>query len=90
MCAEGLLLGARELPFLARVYAGNIAVFLTSLYVISRRSLGLSAVWMGLTAFQAVRLVQFGLRAISVGLVRMRGGGGGSASGSDGCAQVES
>ena len=32
MCAEGLLLGARELPFLARVYTGNIAVFLTALY----------------------------------------------------------
>ena len=70
MCAEGLLLGARDLPFLARVYAGNIAVFLTALLVISRRSLGLSAVWIGLTAFQAVRLVQFGLRALSVGLVR--------------------
>ena len=70
MCAEGLLLGARELPFLARVYAGNIAVFLTALYVISQRALGLSAVWMGLFAFQLVRLVQFGLRGLSVGLVR--------------------
>ena len=70
MCAEGLLLGKRELTFLARAYAGNIAVFLTALYAISRRALGLSAVWMGLTAFQAVRLAQFGMRALSVGLIR--------------------
>ena len=45
MCAEGLLLGSRELRYLARAYIGNIVVFLTALFFVARNRLGLRAVW---------------------------------------------
>ena len=69
MCLEGLLLGGRQLNFLASAYAANVVVFLTSLVAIARRSLGLAWVWSALAAFQAVRLVEFAARAKNVGLV---------------------
>ena len=54
MCLEGLLLGGRQLGFLAGAYAANVLVFLTSLYAIARRALGLRYVWAALAAFQLV------------------------------------
>jgi len=68
MCSEGLLLGARQLTFLASRYGAFVAIFLSSLYIIAQRGLGLGAVWRALAAFQAVRLSAFAWRLRSDGL----------------------
>jgi hypothetical protein len=68
MCSEGLLLGARQLTFLASRYGAFVAIFLSSLYMIAQRGLGLGAVWRALAAFQAVRLSAFAWRLRSDGL----------------------
>ena len=68
MTSEGLLLGARQLSFLAKAYAGNVLVFLSGLFLIARRGMGLGAVWRALAAFQLVRAATFALRLRSVGL----------------------
>ena len=54
MCSEGLLLASRQLKFLARTYAVNVLLFLSSLFFIAKSKLGLQAVWKGLFAFQLV------------------------------------
>ena len=69
MCLEGLLLGGRQLGFLASAYAANVLVFLTALYAIASRSLGLRAVWVALGAFQLVRACEFVIRVRAVGLL---------------------
>tara|TARA_B110001452_G_scaffold262019_1_gene261493 strand:- start:714 stop:2333 length:1620 start_codon:yes stop_codon:yes gene_type:complete len=69
MCLEGLLLGGRQLGFLASAYAANVLIFLTSLYAIARRGLGLRSVWAALAAFQLVRLCEFATRVRAVGLL---------------------
>jgi Na+-driven multidrug efflux pump len=68
MCSEGLLLGSRQLGFLAKAYAFNVAVFLSSLYAIARGGFGLVAVWKALAAFQLVRLLVFTGRLRRLGL----------------------
>ena len=68
MCSEGLLLGARELPFLGSAYVANVGIFLSVLYFIAQRGLGLGAVWRSLAAFQLVRLATFLGRLRVVGL----------------------
>ena len=68
MCAEGLLIGARELAFLGKSYVANVCIFLSTLYVIANRRLGLVAVWRALAAFQLVRLATFSRRLQTVGL----------------------
>ena len=68
MCAEGLLIGARELSFLGKSYVANVCIFLSSLYVIANRRMGLVAVWRALAAFQVVRLATFSKRLQTVGL----------------------
>ena len=68
MTSEGLLLGARQLNFLASAYAGCVCVFLSSLFYIARSQLGLGAVWKALAAFQLVRVTVFALRLRTVGL----------------------
>jgi len=70
MCTEGLLLGARQLRFLARTYAVNVAIFLTALYAIGSRAMGLRAVWMSLATFQFVRLGQFLTKSQRIGMLR--------------------
>ena len=69
MCMEGLLLGGRQMRYLASAYLVNILVFLSSLYAIASNALGLGRVWSALAAFQVVRLVQFAVRARQIGLV---------------------
>ncbi len=69
MSCEGLLLGARQLNFLAKAYAVNIVLFLSALYGVATRALGLQAVWVSLCAFQLVRLLQFGVRGVQIGLL---------------------
>ena len=70
MCSEGLLMGARQLQFLARAYAFNVAVFLSALYFVARRAMGLNAVWSALAVFQYVRLTQFLSRSRQLGMLR--------------------
>ena len=72
MTSEGLLLGSRRLGFLAKTYAVNVLVFLSALYTIADRGMGLNAVWRALAAFQIVRLVTFAikLRHVKLGFVR--------------------
>lgn len=62
MASEGLLIGSLEVRFLAKSYAANVAIFLTALYVVSKRQLGLLAVWATLAMFQLVRLGTFTMR----------------------------
>ena len=69
MSTEGLLLGARQLTYLARAYAVNIVLFLSALYMVATRAMGLRAVWVSLCAFQFVRLLQFSVRGVQVGLL---------------------
>jgi len=66
---QGLLLGGRQLGFLAGAYAANVLVFLTSLFAIARRALGLRYVWAALAAFQLVRVCEFATRVRAVGLL---------------------
>ncbi|KAL1525341.1 hypothetical protein AB1Y20_020201 [Prymnesium parvum] len=73
MCSEGLLLGARQLQYLARAYAFNVALFLTGVYVVARRAATLNMVWCALAIFQYVRLVQFLSRVRTLGMVRTTG-----------------
>ena len=40
MSTEGLLLGARQLTYLARAYAVNIVLFLSALYLVATRGMG--------------------------------------------------
>lgn len=70
MCSEGLLMGARQLQFLARAYMGNIGLFLSGLYLVARRAAGLNAVWCGLAIFQYVRLFQFLARARQINMLQ--------------------
>lgn len=72
MCCEGLLLGSRELKFLSKAYIANVGVFLSALYMITQRRLGLQAVWKALAAFQLVRIITFALRLRTVGLAFTR------------------
>ena len=65
----GLLLGARQLKYLARAYAVNIVLFLSALYLVATRGMGLRAVWVSLCAFQFVRLLQFSVRGVQIGLL---------------------
>ena len=69
MSTEGLLLGARQLKYLARAYAVNIVLFLSALYLVATRGMGLRAVWVSLCAFQFVRLLQFSVRGVQIGLL---------------------
>lgn len=70
MCSEGLLLGGRQLTYLASAYAFNVALFLSGLYMVALRSMGLNAVWTSLAVFQYVRLTQFLSRARQLGMLR--------------------
>ncbi len=69
MCTEGLLIGSRQLNFLAGSYAVNIGIFLSVLAAIARSGLPLTAVWKALAAFQAVRLTTFTWRGFTSGLL---------------------
>lgn len=68
MAAEGLLIGSLQVNFLAKTYVVNVCVFLSALYVVGSRRLGLGAVWLSLAAFQLVRLALFSLRLRGTGL----------------------
>ena len=74
MSSEGTLLGARQLNYLAKSYLLNIALFLSGLVAIDAAGLGLryglQPVWIALSAFQLLRLVQFGGRAVALKLLR--------------------
>ena len=69
LCAEGILLGARQLGFLAKSYIVNIVVFLSGLLVVDRLGLGLRAVWTALFAFQILRFGVFTGRAWALRLL---------------------
>jgi len=62
MTAEGLLIGSLEVKFLAKAYAVNCVIFLSALYMVGSRRLGLLAVWCSLAAFQLIRLGTFTAR----------------------------
>ena len=69
LCTEGILLGARQLGFLAKSYIVNIVVFLSGLLVVDRLGLGLRAVWTALFAFQILRFGVFTGRAWALRLL---------------------
>ena len=50
-------------------YAVNIVLFLTALYLVATRGMGLRSVWVSLCAFQFVRLLQFSVRGVQIGLL---------------------
>ena len=65
----GVLLGARQLGFLAKSYIVNIVVFLSGLLVVDRLGLGLRAVWAALFSFQILRFGVFTGRAWALRLL---------------------
>ena len=59
---EGTLLATRQLGFLSSFYTANAIAMVLAFALVERLSLGLSAAWACMLAFQLLRLAAFGLR----------------------------
>jgi len=68
MTGEGVLLAMRDLASLVRSYAANIVIFVTGLFIVKAKAMGLSAVWVALVGFQIMRLMQFSVGASRLGV----------------------